>query len=70
MQGIVERVAVIAVHESAFMGGSLLVFLSIDDHLVRLWFSSVFRGIRAKVIQTIPEGFDHLWEQRKLEAQN
>ena len=27
-------------------------FPSIVDPMVRLWFSSVFRGIRAKVIQT------------------
>jgi hypothetical protein len=37
---------------STFIRGSIPVFLSIDDHIVRLWFWGVFVGVCPKMIQT------------------
>jgi len=44
MSGVVERLAGFDLRESALVGGSALVFLTIDDHKLRLWFRCEFLG--------------------------
>jgi hypothetical protein len=44
MSGVVERLAGFDLRESALVGGSTLVFPSIDDHKLRLRFRCEFLG--------------------------